>query len=115
MIRRPPRSTLFPYTTLFRSLGIPGNPHLVWNFSRGQGFLRLADHGNFWNRINAVRKKFRHMLEGNPKHVACGESPLFHRSTCESRKSNDVASRVDVRNGSLKELIDFHSSSRVRN
>src|SRR2546429_4507123 len=32
MIRRPPRSTLFPYTTLFRSLqgsvkGPPGTPH----------------------------------------------------------------------------------------
>src|SRR3712207_7023218 len=26
MIRRPPRSTLFPYTTLFRSAGLP--PHL---------------------------------------------------------------------------------------
>src|SRR2546427_13164565 len=25
MIRRPPRSTLFPYTTLFRSRGRPGN------------------------------------------------------------------------------------------
>src|SRR5438093_7238823 len=25
MIRRPPRSTLFPYTTLFRSLLTPGN------------------------------------------------------------------------------------------
>src|SRR5258708_1383019 len=24
MIRRPPRSTLFPYTTLFRSLHVPG-------------------------------------------------------------------------------------------
>src|SRR2546430_11342667 len=24
MIRRPPRSTLFPYTTLFRSLDVPG-------------------------------------------------------------------------------------------
>src|SRR3712207_7198466 len=23
MIRRPPRSTLFPYTTLFRSVGVP--------------------------------------------------------------------------------------------
>src|SRR3712207_6956139 len=23
MIRRPPRSTLFPYTTLFRSMGVP--------------------------------------------------------------------------------------------
>src|SRR3712207_7679024 len=36
MIRRPPRSTLFPYTTLFRSwhtakkLVIPGNLTLVW-------------------------------------------------------------------------------------
>src|SRR5256885_11096281 len=30
MIRRPPRSTLFPYTTLFRSLAAPGEhgpPH----------------------------------------------------------------------------------------
>src|SRR3712207_8196447 len=27
MIRRPPRSTLFPYTTLFRSGGVLGVPH----------------------------------------------------------------------------------------
>src|SRR3712207_7382407 len=26
MIRRPPRSTLFPYTTLFRSRGVGGSP-----------------------------------------------------------------------------------------
>src|SRR5260370_6788353 len=26
MIRRPPRSTLFPYTTLFRSAGTPAEP-----------------------------------------------------------------------------------------
>src|SRR5205814_6796751 len=26
MLRRPPRSTLFPYTTLFRSLRFPGQP-----------------------------------------------------------------------------------------
>src|SRR5256884_266965 len=26
MIRRPPRSTLFPYTTLFRSSSAPGRP-----------------------------------------------------------------------------------------
>src|SRR5207249_7523184 len=30
MIRRPPRSTLFPYTTLFRSLH-----HLLWSGRRG--------------------------------------------------------------------------------
>src|SRR3712207_8539942 len=28
MIRRPPRSTLFPYTTLFRSAGLPSGIHL---------------------------------------------------------------------------------------
>src|SRR3712207_8561852 len=28
MIRRPPRSTRFPYTTLFRSLPVVGGPHL---------------------------------------------------------------------------------------
>src|SRR2546422_8453983 len=40
MIRRPPRSTLFPYTTLFRSHGIApfGNGKarcVVWNFPDG--------------------------------------------------------------------------------
>src|SRR5689334_23771181 len=29
MIRRPPRSTLFPYTTLFRSYGVPAPPVLA--------------------------------------------------------------------------------------
>src|SRR3712207_9206324 len=29
MIRRPPRSTLFPYTTLFRSPPLPGMPAAV--------------------------------------------------------------------------------------
>src|SRR2546426_8551587 len=28
MIRRPPRSPLFPYTPLFRSLGFPGGPEI---------------------------------------------------------------------------------------
>src|SRR5256885_9799404 len=33
MIRRPPRSTLFPYTTLFRSQG--RNKTWIYNISRG--------------------------------------------------------------------------------
>src|SRR3989441_9757278 len=33
MIRRPPRSTLFPYTTLFRSLAATSErPNLPWSF-----------------------------------------------------------------------------------
>src|ERR1039458_10641763 len=30
MIRRPPRSTLFPYTTLFRSWDWHGSPFPIW-------------------------------------------------------------------------------------
>src|SRR3989449_4885274 len=30
MIRRPPRSTLFPYTTLFRSVSMLKAPRAVW-------------------------------------------------------------------------------------
>src|SRR3712207_7350210 len=41
MIRRPPRSTLFPYTTLFRS--------------RGMGFLDLIQEGNL-GLVRAVEK-----------------------------------------------------------
>src|ERR1017187_2128841 len=33
MIRRPPRSTLFPYTTLFRSGTDPTNPNSVFRLS----------------------------------------------------------------------------------
>src|SRR5258708_29694963 len=41
MIRRPPRSTLFPYTTLFRSRRIectpPGNPRLSMSLPAASG------------------------------------------------------------------------------
>src|SRR2546425_4102638 len=40
MIRRPPRSTLFPYTTLFRS--VPGGPQMKHPFWQAVGILALA-------------------------------------------------------------------------
>src|SRR3712207_6922151 len=47
MIRRPPRSTLFPYTTLFRSYGatelcIQSGIHPDWSLEDYLGWLRLA-------------------------------------------------------------------------
>src|SRR5256885_14999907 len=41
MIRRPPRSTLFPYTTLFRS--IFDNPNLDFSSNRAEGDDLLGD------------------------------------------------------------------------
>src|SRR3712207_9225600 len=47
MIRRPPRSTLFPYTTLFRSAtGLGVNLVSLWILSRGDGHS-LNERGAF--------------------------------------------------------------------
>src|SRR2546430_10189776 len=45
MIRRPPRSTLFPYTTLFRSYAGPQGSFVPKNFSVNNGMRNLAELG----------------------------------------------------------------------
>src|SRR5256712_3602617 len=42
MIRRPPRSTLFPYTTLFRSVDVPGHEGFVKNMLAGATGIDVA-------------------------------------------------------------------------
>src|SRR3712207_8264753 len=56
MIRRPPRSTLFPYTTLFRS--VRGNPQRQ---HRDEGCLRAGVVGGF---------RGRHPLDGAAAELA---------------------------------------------
>src|SRR5437764_13650219 len=61
MIRRPPRSTLFPYTTLFRSRVRvhPTNPDIVWVGAQGhaygpnteRGVYKTTDGGKTWNKV----------------------------------------------------------------
>src|SRR3712207_7711237 len=48
MIRRPPRSTLFPYTTLFRSdLVVGHHPHVVHGVERYKDGLIAYSLGHF--------------------------------------------------------------------
>src|SRR3989442_14437015 len=42
MIRRPPRSTLFPYTTLFRSVGKSAVGHLISCSATTSGWVRCS-------------------------------------------------------------------------
>src|SRR3712207_3267527 len=56
MIRRPPRSTLFPYTTLFRSLDLAG-PELLTLIRRG-GFRRLSAHVEGFFADDRLRRLF---------------------------------------------------------
>src|SRR2546426_7586229 len=51
MIRRPPRSTLFPYTTLFRS------PPRGREGSGRRDATSLAAHGRRWPRYSGPRRR----------------------------------------------------------
>src|SRR3712207_9445438 len=44
MIRRPPRSTLFPYTTLFRSLDQIGKPFQCMDNQGSRRLVRSEEH-----------------------------------------------------------------------
>src|SRR5258705_1070785 len=51
MIRRPPRSTLFPYTTLFRSVNLVGAANVTWCAVRhmrdGGRIVNVSSRGAF--------------------------------------------------------------------
>src|SRR5258705_6220473 len=54
MIRRPPRSTLFPYTTLFRSLHIIRLQVFFTIFARFQTFFTLFLHFGLYRSAHTV-------------------------------------------------------------
>src|SRR2546426_9009444 len=72
MIRRPPRSTLFPYTTLFRSPALPP----------------AAAHGSELHRIESRSREGRYGAAG----TARGDLPAAARAGAGDRKSTRLNS-----------------------
>src|SRR2546426_7773023 len=63
MIRRPPRSTLFPYTTLFRSRHVPGR-------AKSPGFRSGAQTS--WPASRSTRRSEEHTSElQSPCNLVC--------------------------------------------
>src|SRR5258708_13923117 len=96
MIRRPPRSTLFPYTTLFRSSRRPAAMILRLYFLRylSQNFLPRIIGTTYWVKIGrvsltsvleALRSRARseeHTSElQSPDHLVCRLLLENHKST----------------------------------
>src|SRR5258708_26132407 len=61
MIRRPPRSTLFPYTTLFRSLRLAGDLRV----------LREVAFHRFEQLLEAMRSEEHTSELQSPDHLVC--------------------------------------------
>src|SRR2546427_3291421 len=99
MIRRPPRSTLFPYTTLFRShLGV-GRPQLGCGAPGAQGALhvqRLAQASRVGDMcVEAIVR--RRMAARSEEHTSelQSQSNLVCRLLLEKKKNTTVSS-IDV-------------------
>src|ERR1044072_7667973 len=58
MIRRPPRSTLFPYTTLFRSRG--GSPHSLLSYPADSSSVSRSLARSSTQDRKSTRLKSRH-------------------------------------------------------
>src|SRR5256885_12747251 len=80
MIRRPPRSTLFPYTTLFRSLRL-----VVENHDLAQ---RLQAAANLTDLLRELRRSEEHTSElQSPCNLVC-------RLLLEKKKNNDPMPKI---------------------
>src|SRR5256885_12003446 len=80
MIRRPPRSTLFPYTTLFRSRQIHRGP-------QAELVMRIPALIEFARRVSAARVAVR-----SEEHTSELQSPcnLVCRLLLEKKKQNNL-------------------------
>src|SRR3712207_8336531 len=93
MIRRPPRSTLFPYTTLFRSDGDHGRPG-----ARG-GVTRGVQGGDRGCGVHAAPGEAGHnLLRRSEEHTSELQSRqyLVCRLLLEKKKTKLVSSVHDV-------------------
>src|SRR2546421_8156885 len=96
MIRRPPRSTLFPYTTLFRSR-LP---------RRANGFRGSA--------LRAVHKRLHRQTQGHPAHHRRIHGPHVHHEQVRSEEhTSELQSRSDLLCRLLleKKKNDCHNST----
>src|SRR5688572_32725668 len=86
MIRRPPRSTLFPYTTLFRSLGLESRPERIAEMvaRRFDG----AAHLNFSNSQKSPSRSEEHTSELQ------SQSNLVCRLLLEKKKNQKIPSLI---------------------
>src|SRR2546430_7553250 len=100
MIRRPPRSTLFPYTTLFRSTN-PGIVYVaalghLWGTSSERGIYKTTDGGKTWSRILFVNDTTGFVDLRSEEHTSelQSQSNLVCRLLLEKKKKSRRSTRA---------------------
>src|ERR1039458_6969864 len=70
MIRRPPRSTLFPYTTLFRSLVVPYTSPKLWPIGNRRDALQMRSEEHTSELQSLRHLVCRLLLEKKEEHTS---------------------------------------------
>src|SRR5437870_9769800 len=94
MLRRPPRSTLFPYTTLFRS-GCRGIIRVL---------LEPADQKLF--------EFLRHRLDRKSTRLNSSHVAISYAVFCLKKKTSSMARFPEAERSLLHKLIHMHCSTR---
>src|SRR3712207_7341294 len=98
MIRRPPRSTLFPYTTLFRSVAVLGRRHAVVQAEGLRELSRLAvadAAGHFADRDLPGREQVRRSEEHTSELQS--RQYLVCRLLLEKKRRANILQRISWR------------------
>src|SRR5258708_28562789 len=96
MIRRPPRSTLFPYTTLFRSIDKAGNG------IRSEIADRLPQLANVAAQLFGASGRFA-QPEGNRRRYAMS---VFYQDASSTLDPTDAPARVTQQNNVTLHALD---------
>src|SRR5688572_31573631 len=83
MIRRPPRSTLFPYTTLFRSSGRDDSSHLT-----GYQPLALECVGDLQEELAVRGFEMLRVLDRKSTRLNSSHSQISYAVFCLKKKKN---------------------------
>src|SRR2546430_3760897 len=102
MIRRPPRSTLFPYTTLFRSAGM-GDALSTWFEAK------TCVDGNVRNMRGGASTQSALTLDRKSTRLNSSHSQISYAVFCLKKKKTDVRKPQIKPPISLKILIQPHS------
>jgi hydrophobe/amphiphile efflux-1 (HAE1) family protein len=97
-----------------RCLAETGDAAFIGNAALLDLFLRQAAGRDFRHGVDAVGEEFRRFLGDRTDGDTGRDAALFHRGGGKARKADDVAGRIDVRNGCLEGLgIDAEAAAAV--
>src|SRR2546430_9260443 len=99
MIRRPPRSTLFPYTTLFRS--IQKCTFFAENASKQNGLAKF--------RNSSSGPRYRHSREGTCSHHTETEGDRSEEHTSELQSQSNLVCRLLLEKKKKYNLLALHA------